>query len=320
MAGITLIIVSGGDIASVVQGEALLELGQWRSGSEVEQQASWSLENVRIWWRDGFVLEEDHLDRRWNEATGEEVAEIIFPSRHSAASGYPCLTVHPIGVPGLDPSQTPPYGGRPGRAPPPSPRLSAWLKAISAMVVSTGLEERYAVTLETTHHGPWLDVPSLFIEIGSTEDQWDDREAAAGLAQVIWSGLGLDGGNGAGIWEPALQVGTRVAVTLGGGHYAPQPNRLASKGVWLGHMLANYAMPMEKTGDEVTADPETWPSGRWKESILEAVESTRSAYRGADVWVYLDRKSFRGWQRRAILHMLEAEGIQCGRTRDFLPR
>ena len=39
----------------------------------------------------------------------------------------------------------------------------------------------------------------------------------------------------------------RVVVTLGGGHYAPRGNLLAShEDVWIGHMLATYALPFSK--------------------------------------------------------------------------
>ena len=42
----------------------------------------------------------------------------------------------------------------------------------------SGLIEEFEVTLETTHHGPLLDTPTLFIEIGSTEEHWGRTDAA----------------------------------------------------------------------------------------------------------------------------------------------
>ena len=56
------------------------------------------------------MFEKDHLDLRWQQATGEVVDEVIFPSRHSAASGQASLTLHPIGVMQL--GRHPPYGGK----------------------------------------------------------------------------------------------------------------------------------------------------------------------------------------------------------------
>lgn len=43
------------------------------------------------------MVTEDHLEKRWEAATGERVDEIIFLSRHTAVSNRPALTVHPIG-------------------------------------------------------------------------------------------------------------------------------------------------------------------------------------------------------------------------------
>lgn len=52
---------------------------------------------VRLLKHDKSLVREDDLDKRWEEATGEEVDEVIFLSKHTAASNRPALTVHPIG-------------------------------------------------------------------------------------------------------------------------------------------------------------------------------------------------------------------------------
>ena len=36
------------------------------------------------------------------------------------------------------------------------------------------LDEEYDITLEATHHGPLLDSPTLYLEIGSDEERWSD--------------------------------------------------------------------------------------------------------------------------------------------------
>lgn len=53
---------------------------------------------VRLLKHDNSNVREDHLDKRWEAATGEVVDEVIFLSRHSAASKRPALTLHPIGI------------------------------------------------------------------------------------------------------------------------------------------------------------------------------------------------------------------------------
>jgi D-aminoacyl-tRNA deacylase len=107
---------------------------------------------------------------------------VIFASRHRSESGEPTLTVHWTG----NCTGRADLGGKPKSlsfADP--PRLRAALLALDQ-----GREARrlnYAVTLEATHHGPTeLGVPTLFIEIGSSEKQWNDTEAASVAAEAVW--------------------------------------------------------------------------------------------------------------------------------------
>lgn len=55
-------------------------------------------DEVRLLKHDNSIVREDHLDRRWEEVTGEAVDEVIFLSRHTAVSNRPSLTIHPIGI------------------------------------------------------------------------------------------------------------------------------------------------------------------------------------------------------------------------------
>ena len=316
---IRLVVVSEPDIASLIQGEELLELGEWQAGPEVESCATWALSDVRIWWLESRLLHEDDLDRRWTEVTGEEVVEVIFPSRHFAASGNPSLTVHPIGNPHLIEGEEMSHGGRRGQCPPPSPRLGSWFREILSCGKQSGLDDEFSLTLEVTHHGPWLEVPCLFIEIGSTDTHWGRRDAARVLADIIWRGLGLDGGSGIGKWTEE-NAGEKVVVGIGGGHYAPFIGRLAAhEGIWMGHMVANHSLPFIKP-DEDSWNPleDELPLGSWRQAIDSAVESTLRAFPGGQIWAYLDRKSFKGWQRQSIRRHLEERGIPIGRTRDLV--
>jgi len=42
---------------------------------------------------------------------------------------------------------------------------------------------KYEVCYECTHHGPSLDVPTMFVELGSSPRQWKDSEAAEAVAR-----------------------------------------------------------------------------------------------------------------------------------------
>lgn len=54
-------------------------------------------EGLRVLIHEKSIVVEDYLDKRWEEVTGEVVDEVIFLSKHTAASNKPALTVHPIG-------------------------------------------------------------------------------------------------------------------------------------------------------------------------------------------------------------------------------
>lgn len=58
------------------------------------------------------------------------------------------------------PSSTNAAGGRPGQCPPPSPRLAGCLRELGHATREAGLESSFDVTLEVTHHGPWLETPA----------------------------------------------------------------------------------------------------------------------------------------------------------------
>lgn len=288
---VSLILVSSGDIASTNQADELLKMCEWQELDPVEGLPSYSFKHARMWWMKDGCLWEDDLDKRWAEATGEIPTEIIFPSRHSAASGNASLTLHPIGTMQVPDGETPEYGGKAADCPPPNPRIAAWWRELNR--VATDLTE-FDLSLETTHHGPWIETPSLFIEIGSTDLTWGHMGAAKILAGIIYRGLGLDGGNGLGQWNG----NGRVVVTLGGGHYAPRGNLLAShEGIWLGHMLATYALPFVKNEDDTV-------SGMWENSIRKAIKATELAFPGGEIVCSMDKKAFKGWQRQAIRDLL----------------
>lgn len=101
-------------------------------------------------------------------------------------------------------------------------------------------------------------------------------------------------------------------IGLGGGHYAPRHRAVLSESdLWVGHLLANYALPF----DESVAGEA--PGGAWKHSIRSSVESTLSAFPGASLFAHLDRKSFKGWQRRAILDLLSELDIPVKRGKEL---
>ena len=320
-----LLMVSEADIASVIQGEAILARSKWVEVEPVENCRAWKhiQENIWIWWiKNGFLFE-NNLDSRFSDSISEDIREVIFLSRHFAASEIPSLTLHVIGVPGETPhGEVAEHGGIKGQVVPPNPRFAEWYRLMCKAAVAHNLVPEFDLTIETTHHGPILNVPTMFIEIGSSKSHWERRDAAEAWADVMVEGLGLDDGIGKGEWfslTDEQRAEEKVMIGIGGGHYAPRHSDVIRKTqCWAGHQLAGYALSMEKPSD-ADWDPDTgyYPSGAWKHSIETAIASTKKAFEGSNVMAHLDRKSFKGWQRRVIHRLLRELDVPVGRTVDF---
>jgi len=65
----------------------------------------------------------------------------------------------------------------------------------------------WPVFMETDHHGPTIDKPIIFVEIGSTENEWPDKKAAEVVAEGTLAMI-----NSNKKYESVLGIG--------GGHYA----------------------------------------------------------------------------------------------------
>ena len=312
---VVLIVVSGSDIASTNQADELLLMHDWLVLDDVEGYRSYAFKDVRMWWLEGGVLKEDHLDNRWEKSTGEAVREIIFPSRHYASSGKASLTIHPIGTPHVMIEEDLIYGGQVNYSPPPNPRIAAWFNLLCELSEGNKLVEGFDISLEVTHHGPVVNCPSLFIETGSTAETWPHKGAAKVLAEVISKGLGLNNKEEEiGKWTESKNQGEYVMITLGGGHYAPRGNLVArTKNAWLGHMLANHSLPfdLDEQGNPLRG-------GAWELSILESIRSTREAFPGCKIVASMDKKSFRGWQRQAVRDLMEELNIPLIRSKDYI--
>ena len=83
--------------------------------------------------------------------------------------------------------------------------------------------------------------------------------------------------------------------------------------IWLGHVLAGYSLDFD-TSDRINGGRSTI---LWQDSILSAIESTKQAFPGADIFVHLDRKSFKGWQREEIRKLLSKNDILIRRGKEI---
>jgi len=152
---------------------------------------------------------------------------VVFISRHSSVSGTPTLSVHTPG--NLDKAE---LGGLPRKVSvSPSNAMRDVLKAM--MQFKEEMQLSYEVSYECTHHGPSLNVPTMFAELGSSIKQWNDLKAAEAVAHATIKAISEYGES------PATAV-----LGIGGPHYNQKFSRIAlGKEMAFGHMIPKYAIP-----------------------------------------------------------------------------
>jgi D-aminoacyl-tRNA deacylase len=89
----------------------------------------------------------------------------------------------------------------------------------------------YEVSYECTHHGPSLDVPTMFAELGSSPEQWKDLKAAEAVAHAAMSAV-------------LNQSKYPAVLGVGGPHYNSRFTKIAlSTPVAFGQIIPKYAVP-----------------------------------------------------------------------------
>ncbi len=151
---------------------------------------------------------------------------VVFVSRHSSESGTPTLSVHTPG--NLGKAE---LGGLPRRVSvSPAHAMRNALKALARLKENMHLD--YDVSYEGTHHGPSLDVPTMFVELGSSVAQWNDFRAAEAVAQAAIEAISNFDADRA-----------KAVLGIGGTHYnAKFTNMALEEGIAFGHMIPKYAI------------------------------------------------------------------------------
>ncbi|MBN1280194.1 MAG: hypothetical protein JXA00_00945 [Candidatus Thermoplasmatota archaeon] len=174
-------------------------------------------------------IRHENLDKEVHDQLHLDPQIAIFLSRHRSKMGEPTLTVHPIG--NYNQAE---FGGQPKTLIPAAPRMMTHLlRLIKKTLQTTDLP--YQVCYEVTHHGPVVHIPTLFVEVGSTEAQWHQQQPAAVIATALLQLLSQYH------YEEDYPSDIPVLVGLGGGHYAPRFTDVAfQKNVAFGHMIPSY--------------------------------------------------------------------------------
>ncbi|MDA4128766.1 MAG: D-tyrosyl-tRNA(Tyr) deacylase [Thaumarchaeota archaeon] len=189
-----------------------------------------SLKGNPVYQKDSFLLAsfEEEIVRPPDLDAYFNPLAYMFLSRHVADSGIPSLTAHTTG----NFSKEAKFGGNPreiGRVNP--DLLKNYMISLAKRREIVG---GYQVTIEATHHGPTsLLRPLLFVEIGSSEKNWDDPVAGEVVADAVMDSLTT-----ARSWD-------KVGIGFGGTHYSEKFNDLLIEGdVALAAVVPRYALEL----------------------------------------------------------------------------
>jgi D-aminoacyl-tRNA deacylase len=190
----------------------------------------------------------------------------IFLSRHSSAKGIPTLSVHTPG--NLSEAK---FGGKPGTVSiSPAGAMKNTLLEMAKLANERSLN--YEVSYECTHHGPSLDAPTMFAELGSTPKQWKDTKAAEVVADAAVAAV-------------SDCTSCSVALGIGGPHYNKKFTKMTLNNQRaFGHMIPKYALNkvdteiirqcIERTVEQVDSVVLDWKGikGEHKPEIIAALE------------------------------------------------
>lgn len=144
----------------------------------------------------------------------------IFATKHASKSEIPSLSVHSPG--NWNKAE---LGGKDNQL---SKCPANYLKE-ALIFLENNNTINFDVVQECTHHGPYLEKPCFFIEIGSTEKQWKNKEAANIIVKAILHLLKN---------KPKKY---KTAVGLGGLHTTPNFKKLIlNSDIALGHVCPAY--------------------------------------------------------------------------------
>ncbi len=200
----------------------------------------------------------------------------VFATKHESTSKINSLSVHTAG--NWDKAQ---FGGRDRElCMAPASYLKAGLLELEKSKIG-GFE----VIQECTHHGPYIKKPSIFIEIGSSSEQWKSKEAGDVIANTIIN-----------VIEKPLTK-QNVAFGIGGMHHTPIFKKIIlNSDVAMGHICPKY---MLQYLDE--------------DMIKQAIDRTSEKVN----FVLLDWKGL-GKEKKRVLGLLKALDLRVRRSDKIL--
>lgn len=252
---------------------------QDRAGINITSQLS-KFGDFNFYLVEGDILHQENLDF----SKFENFDFVIFASKHSSSKKEKTISIHP---PGNFKEASPETGGVDKNVCLSSALFNKQLfENLSDCIVEHELNEKYKLTLECTHHGPFIQKPCVFVEIGSTAFEWEDRSAAFAVAKAIKRTIENFKEN----------PYNEIAIGVGGPHYCPGFNQIQlHSNVAISHVISSYHFPIEE------------------ETIFEAIKKTQEE---VDFFV-IDWKGLNSEERNSLLAILDKSHIYYKKTSEI---
>ncbi|MBY8984078.1 MAG: D-aminoacyl-tRNA deacylase [Candidatus Lokiarchaeota archaeon] len=212
---------------------------------------------------------------------------LIFASRHTSKTARPAFLVHTTGNWGKEAD----FGGD-----------SHALSLTSALLLKAGfsslIEKELPVILsdfsfdmEVTHHGPTsLEIPLIFMELGSSKEEWEIAEAGESVATAVINTIYK-------YLELKKKKTQEICLGFGGTHYAPNFHRLIeSKNVAISFICPKYYI------QELN-----------REMISKMIHNTTEK---VDCFL-IDWKGTNSADKKYLIPLLEEFNVPIKKTKDF---
>ena len=274
------IIASSKDPAGISIRSNLIELSDFKKinenfdGNAVFEFKGIKDKTIKLYLTNEDLIFAENIDKKINADF------FIFASKHRSKENTPSFTVHPIGNFG-----TVDFGGREKKL---CFSSAVLLKNMFIELNNAGKEKTgYEITMEATHHGPFVEKPAVFVEIGSTEKEWNDMENGKIIAETIMNALKNEIAN------------YKTAVGIGGPHYCSNFNKIMLRtDTAVSHICPKYHL--QDLNENLV-----------KQSIEKTIEKVD--------FILLDWKGF-GKEKQRIVELLKNFDIEVKRIEQILDR
>ena len=270
------IIISKKDIAGMNIKDCLLRLFDFKETEEEFEgekvyEANVEGEKIKLYTTEKESIDCENIDEKINADF------IVFATKHQSKSGIASLSVHIQGN-----WSKAEFGGSDRKL---CIADADYLRECLFKLKELAKDNNYEIIQECTHHGPYLaKTPCMFIEIGSSEKQWPDKQAGEIIAKTIMSII------------PKKPKHYKTAFGIGGLHHCPNFKKAMEKSdLAFGHVCPKYMIEYLD-----------------KEMILQAIEKNQHKCEE----VILDWKGLSQYKQK-ITKMLDELKIKYKKTKEF---